>query len=285
MLSQGFSWEIYLILYLASSIVFNQSFRVIMKAAKNVGAAVVVMQLFAVVVSFLLTPFFEWRFPSDIRVYLLLALATIFYAILDRAQGTARKHLDVSVTMVVGQISKVFLIGVGVLLYHETLGLGKIIGSILIIFSVFILSYKKGKFELNRYVLLSILGRLSFAVAVTIDVGISRQFNFMFYIALTYLLPAIYIFLGQRFSLADLRSEFTDLNKKLAIVSSVSWVGVIVFYIWALQNGEFTVVAPLAGSSVLLNSTAAYFILKERSDFSRNILAALVVMLGIYFVT
>lgn len=285
MLSQGFSWEIYLILYLASSIVFNQSFRVIMKAAKNVGAAVVVMQLFAVVVSFLLTPFFEWRFPSDIRVYLLLALATIFYAILDRAQGTARKHLDVSVTMVVGQISKVFLIGVGVLLYHETLGLGKIIGSILIIFSVFILSYKKGKFELNRYVLLSILGRLSFAVAVTIDVGISRQFNFMFYIALTYLLPAIYIFLGQRFSLADLRSEFTDLNKKLAVVSSMSWVGVIVFYIWALQNGEFTVVAPLAGSSVLLNSTAAYFILKERSDFSRNVLAALVVMLGIYFVT
>jgi len=279
------NWQTALILFLLGNVFFNQFFRLVMKSSSNVAAAVVLVQVTATLVGFALTPLFEWKFPSDIKVYLLLLVASLFYAVLDRLQGTVRKKLDVSVVVITNQISQVFLVTYGVLFLQEELGLNRLAGIILILLSIFILSYKKGQFKLNKYIALNFLSRLAFAIAISIDVGISGQFNFPFYISLTLLIPAIIILLVERLKLIDLVEEFHILDKRYALIVGVSWIFFIIFFIKALQLGEFSVVSPLAGTSVLINSVVAYIFLKERGDFLKKIASAVVVMLGIFLLT
>jgi len=256
-----------------------------MKSSKNDAAAVVIVQITAVLFALLISFLFPWKFPTNITVYLLLFLASMFYAILDRLQGTVRKNLEVSVTVITNQISQVFLISYGVLFLGEKLGASKFIGISTIIVAIAVLTFRKGGFKFNKYILLNFMSRLAFSIAISIDVGISKQFNFPFYIAMTLLIPAIIISVAEKVELKSIKAELNAINKKHILTTGVAWVGLIFFMIKSFQLGEFSVVSPISSLSVFLNSIVAYFFLKERENITRKVAAAILVTVGIILVT
>ena len=89
-----------------------------------------------------------------------------------------RKGLDVSAFSLLNQLSTVFTIILGIVFLKEALLLKKVIGAILIIFGNIISIYKTNNKSFNKYHLFGLIGNLSLAIAVTIDVGISKQFQF-----------------------------------------------------------------------------------------------------------
>ena len=88
------TWWFNLIGYLIFVVFFCQFYKLAVKNAKKDGAATVLLQLLAGVSVLVLVPFLPITFPSDPKVYLLLIAASIFYALNDRLQTSARKNLD-----------------------------------------------------------------------------------------------------------------------------------------------------------------------------------------------
>jgi len=190
------TWQFNLIGYLIGIVVFFQFYKLAVRNAQKDGAATVLLQTIASISVLFLTPFLLIKFPSDIKVYLLLILACIFYGIGDRLQTTSRKHLQVSVFSILNQLSNVFLIVIGLTVFREPFVLAKLLGAALILLANTLLFYKKGSIKINKYAWIGVLATLFLSIAISVDIGISKQFNLPVYIMLTLFLPALSLYLG-----------------------------------------------------------------------------------------
>ena len=88
------SWITFVILYLIIATVFDQTYKVATKKMIKPGALTVLLELLASILVLVLVPFFEIKFPTDIKVYLFLGLSIIFYAISDRLNTNVRKGVE-----------------------------------------------------------------------------------------------------------------------------------------------------------------------------------------------
>ena len=278
------TWWFNLTIYLISYVIFTQAFKVVTKSSKNDGALTILLQSFGGMISLLFIPLFKIQFPSDIKTYLFLGLACIFYAFTDRINTPARRGLEVSTISILGQLSTVFLIVWGLIFFKEPVVLKKILGALLILAGNIFVLYKKGKFEINKYVIFSILANLSLSIALSVDVGISDQFNLPLYVATTLIVPSILILLIDKAKISDVVNEFKFGNKKAILLVGLTWSILIISMLRSYQYGDVTTIAPLASITTILNVFVAYFYLKEKDSLMRKVLAAIIVILGIILI-
>ncbi len=274
-------WQFNLIGYLVSVVAFYQFYKLAVRNAQKDGAATVTLQLLAGIAVLLLAPFFVMKFPTDFKYYAMLAGACVFYAINDRLQTTARKHLQVSVFTIINQLSTVFLFIYGLTIFREPFVLNKFLGILLILGANILLRYTKGRFELNKYVVIAIFATLAFATAMSIDIDISKVFNLPFYIMLTLVIPAAFIFIGDKIRLPDMVNELRGKDRKYYLLTGVFWALTIFFSLRSFQLGKVTTIVPLQATNVLLNVLVAYFVLGERKDEFKKLVAAALVIGGI----
>lgn len=278
------NWLLYVSLYLILATTFTQFYKVSTKKLTKDGALTVVLEFMAGIIILMLCPFFEMKFPTDIRIYLSLGLAIIFYAITDRLNTTVRKEIEASTFSILKQISTVFMIVAGIIFFKEPFLWNKIVGATLIIFSNILIFYKKGKFKFDKYVLLGILSNLSFSIAMFLDVSISDNFNLPIYVAITLIVPAILIFIFDRIKLSEIKTEFKNGNKKAMIITSITWGLSIFSQLRAYQLGNVTTIAPLCALTVILNVLVGYLFLKERDSLLKKILAAILIIISVILI-
>ena len=78
------NWLLYVILYLVLSTTFTQFYKVATKTLQKAGALTVLFQITVGLAALLLCPFFEFKFPTDIKIYIMLGISILFYTIKDR---------------------------------------------------------------------------------------------------------------------------------------------------------------------------------------------------------
>ncbi len=278
------NWLVYVFLYLVLATVFTQFYKITTKTLTKAGALTVLLEIMAGIIVLFLCPFFEMKFPTDIRVYISLSLAIIFYAITDRLNTTVRKEIEASTFSILKQISTVFMIVAGILFFKEPFLWNKIIGATLIVISNILIFYRKSKFKFDKYVLLGIASNLSFSVAMFLDVSISDNFNLPIYVAITLIIPAILIFIFNRIKLSEIKTEFKNGNKKAMIITSVTWGLSIFSQLRAYQLGNVTTVAPLCALTVILNVLVGYLLLKEKGSLWKKIIAAILVIISVILI-
>ena len=277
-------WILFVILYILLAIIFTQTYKITTKTSKNDGALTILLQVMAGFSALVLCPFFKFSFTTDWKVYLFLGIACIFYAASDRLNTTIRGGLEASTFSIIKQLSTVFMIIAGLLFFKEEFVLKKIIGATLIIFSNVLIFYKKGKQKINKYIILAIIANIAFSIALFLDVNISDNFNLPIYVALTLLIPAMFITIVERIKIKDIKDEFKYGNKKSIILTSVCWGTMIVSQLRAYQLGNVTSVAPLCALTVIGNVLVGYIFLKERSNLARKIIAALLVIISVFLI-
>lgn len=275
---------IFVILYLILSVIFNQSYKVTTKNLIKPGALTILLELIGSLAILIFIPFFDFKLPTDIGVYVFLGLSIIFYTISDRLNTTVRSGIEASTFSIILQLSTVFMIFAGVLFFKEPFIVNKFIGALLIVFSNILIFYKKGTGKPNKYVVLGILANIFFTVALFLDVNISDNFNLPIYVALTLGVPAILIFIFERIKISDLKEEFQNGNKKFIFLTSITWSLSIISQLRAYQLGNVSVVAPLCSLSVILNVIVGYLALKEKENLPKKIIAAILIILGIILI-
>ena len=138
-------WLVFVILYIILEVAFTQFYKIALKTSKSDGSLTVLLQIIAGLSATLLSVFFKFSSYNDWKIYVLLGIACIFYAISDRMNTTVRSGIEASTFSIIKQLSTVFMIISGLLFFKELFMLKKIIGAILILVSNILLFYKKGK--------------------------------------------------------------------------------------------------------------------------------------------
>ena len=278
------NWLLYVLIYLVLATAFTQFYKIATKTLKRAGALTVLLQLISGFTALLLCPFFEFKFPTDIKVYIVLGISIIFYAMSDRMNTTVRSGIEASTYSMLKQLSTTFMIFAGLLFFKEEFILTKFIGAMLIIISNIIIFYQKGKFEFNKYIMLGILSNIVFTVALFLDVNISDNFNLPFYVALTLIIPGLLIIIFERIKLSEIKNELINGNKKAILITALSWGIMIVVQLRAYQLGNVTVIAPLCALTVMLNVIVGYLFLKERDNLLRKIISAIIIIISIILI-
>ncbi len=277
-------WFLFIVLYIVLAVAFTQFYKIVLNTSKSDGTLTVLLQFIAGLCALLLSVLFKFTFPTDWKVYLLLGIACIFYAISDRMNTTVRSGIEASTFSIIKQLSTVFMIIAGLLFFKEQFVWKKIIGAGLIIFSNILIFYKKGNQKLDRYVILGILSNIIYSVALFLDVNISDSFNLAFYVALTLLVPALFITIAERVKLSNIKKEFKNGNKKAILITGLCWGTMIVVQLRAYQLGEATSVAPLCALTVIGNVLVGYLFLKERNNLLKKLIAACLIIISVFLI-
>lgn len=278
------NWLLYVIMYIVLATIFTQFYKIATKQLKKSGALTILLQIMAGITVLIICPFFEFKFPSDVRIYIMLGISIIFYAISDRVNTTVRSGIEASTFSMLKQLSTTFMIFAGLIFFKEEFVLNKFIGAVLIIFSNILIFYKKGKFEWNKYIILGIVSNLSYTIALFLDVNNSDSFNLPFYVAITLMVPALLIMIFERIKLSEVKNELVNGNKKAIIITALSWGIMIVSQLRAYQLQNVTIVAPLCALTVILNVIVGYLFLKEKDNLLRKIVAAILIIISVILI-
>lgn len=278
------NWVFYVILYIVLSTIFTQFYKISTKNLNNAGALTVVLEIIGVIAALLICPFFEIKFPSDIKIYAFLGLSIIFYAITDRVNTTVRSGIEASTFSMLKQLSTTFMILAGIILAKEDFILHKFIGAMLIIFSNVFIFYQKGKFKMNRYIWLGVLANIAYTIALFLDVNISDNFNLPFYVALTLGIPALLICLVERIKFSEIKNEFKNADKKVIFTTGITWSLSIIAVLRAYQLQNVSIVAPIGSLTVLSNVIVGYLFLNEKDNLLRKIMAGILIVISIVLI-
>jgi len=263
---------------------FTQFYKIATKKSQHHGALTVLIQLIAGSSIMIIYPWFNMDLPTNLTGYLFLAVAVFFYAISDRVNTTVRSGLEASSFGIINQLSTVFIILAGFLIFKDPFSISKIIGIILIIFSNIMLFYKKGEGKINKYVLLGILASLSYSIAIILDVNNSLHFNLPSYVAMTLLFSALIIILFENIGLDKIRAEFQNGNKAAIIITGLSWSAMIFTQLRAYQSGNVSTIAPLLALAVISNVIIGYIFLKERNSLLKKLIAAVLIIISVILI-
>ena len=278
------NWIVFVILYLILVVIYNQFYKISTKKLTKPGALIVLLQIIGALAVLLVSPLFEIKFPTDIKVYIFLGLALIFYSISDRLNTTVRAGIEASTFSMIKQLSTVFMIFAGLIFLKEPFVINKFIGAILIIASNILIFYKKGEGKPNKYIILGIIANICYTIALFLDVNISNNFNLPFYITISLGIPAILIAIIEKIKITDIKNEFINGNRKAICVTGITWSLSILAQLRAYQLGDVSVVAPLCALSVILNVIFGYFFQNEKENLTKKIIAALLIILGIILI-
>lgn len=278
------NWIFWVIIYLISAVIFAQTFKKANRCMKDAGALTIILEFFTAIFAILFIPIFNIKFPTSFNLYIILAIVTIIYAATDRLNIEARYGLEPSTFSMLKQLSTVFIIIFGFLFLKEKLVLTKLFGALIIIFSNIILAFDKGKLVINKYLIMSVVSNVFFAIAMLINVNIAENFNIAIYTILTVLIPAIYIYIFGKYDFNTLKNEYKLYNKKELLISSFTWCLMLISSVKAYQVGSVIVVAPLLALTAILNALIEFIFNHNKNKLLQKLIAATLIILGIVLI-
>lgn len=278
------TWWLWTIVYLISAVVFAYNFKIANKNMKDPGALTILLEVITGIFSLLMIPLFEIKFKINTSILLTLLIVVCIYAITDRLNTEARYGLETSTFSMVKRLSTVFMIIFGFLFLKEPIILNKILGAVIIIIGNVILTYNKGKFEVNKYLLMAIISQFLFAIAMVINVDLSDHFNLAFYTWITVTIPALLITIVGRHKPKDIIKEFNRYNKPRFLIAAFSWALMLNSSIRAYQLGSITIVAALLSLTPILNSLVELIFNKDTNKIIQKIIISILLILGVILV-
>lgn len=275
----------WVICYLVFALIFSQGFKKVNRTMKNASALTVLLEVFTGLFAIVMSIFFKYSFPSDIKVYITLLIVTMIYAITDRLNIEARYGLSPSNFSMLKQLSTVFLVIFGLFFLKEEIVFKKILGSLIIIVSNIMLAFNKdGKFEFNKYFVFCLISNFLFAVAMFINVNISSMFNIGIYTLITVFIPSIFIKMFSKLKIKDLKDEFNLYNKPLFILVSFSWCMMLISSVKAYEYGSISVVAPLLTLTALTNTIYEFFVDRDKKSFYYKLIISILILIGVILI-
>lgn len=278
------TWQFWTIVYLISAVVFAYNFKIANKNMKDAGSLTILLEVFTGIFSLLMIPLFEIKFEINTSILLTLLIVVCIYAVTDRLNTEARYGLETSTFSMVKRLSTVFMIIFGFLFLKEPIILNKILGAVIIIVANIVLTYNKGKFEINKYLGMAIISQFLFAIAMIINVDLSDHFNLAFYTWMTVTIPALLIAICGRHTPKDILKEFKLYNKPRFLIASFSWALMLNSSIRAYQLGSITIVAALLSLTPILNALTELIFNKNTERFIQKIIISILLIIGVILV-
>ena len=277
-------------LYLAlGSVIFFATLNILQKViaedSSNPRASALLFNSVAAIYSiliFLLSGSYKsFSFQKGVDAYIFLLIASFCYGMFERERFVAAKYLDASVFTTVSNLSVLVAFIGSLFLYSESLTFDKIVGGTLIIVALLIISIENKEKTISKKGLLIAVGiSIMLGLGWMLDKLGTSYFEPSLYNIFLWTIPILFIWFP-RIKTSDLKIEIKNSFWKIAILSGLNVAGYLM-QLNALQLTEATKVIPIVQTSSILTVVLGIFVLKEKNNMVKKIIAGLMAIIGVY---
>ncbi len=223
---------------------------------------------------------------SDPKIATLAAIVVVIYSLAPSLYYRALKKLPFSIITIVYSLSGLFAFFIGLVFKINTFNFLALLGSVLIISSVVLISFKSSEIKASRYLLLMFLATFFYSLAAIVDSQLVSHFSSSFYISLTFGAPGILILLINFVSPKKIVEPYKRKNY-FPIALNASIVGFSYLFIFNAYHagGSAAQIYSILAMEAILSVIFAAIFLKERKDLFLKLVAAIIAGIGVYFLT
>lgn len=277
------SWEIFVIINLVTASMLVPLQRLLLrKEDSDPVTFIVVSQL---VTGALLLPFVlfnGFQMPDIGRLGVLMLTMFSLYALGHYVYAITLKNVEASIFTTLLNTSMIWVVLMGYLVLNETFAIPDLLGTAVILSSIFMLVVrKKGVLVFDKSIVMGLLTGLIFGVALSLWVYIGRQSDLLSWTLLSFLGTPIIFLIALPKTAHKARNYMTGKVIVAMLILGVVWAVDNLAAMAAYQRGNVTIVAPLIQTSAILSVVISIIFLHERSRLRMKIAASIVCFLGV----
>lgn len=280
------SWQIFLIIAVFGDSLGRIALRFLMQDDKSdpISYAIVSQTLTGVVIGVIVL-FYGFRIPKIEPILFNLLLLPILWGVANILIFKSLKYTEASLFTIFFSTRTIWAVIGAILFLHESFSFAQVLGTILIIFAVFLVSGNKGKIKIQKGELLALLSAIFVGIAIVNDSTILKTFDALSYTPISFIAPGLFILLTNPKSGYDLPKLFKkDILRKI-ILMGFFYGGASIAYFYAYQIGRNAgQIASIFQISSILSVILAIIILKERSNLFIKLLAGVLSLFGVLLV-
>ena len=161
----------------------------------------------------------------------------------------------------------------------------QLIGTLLILFGVVVVSYKKKNFTLNRGSIYALIGAVFLGFAFTNDAFLVGHFDAASYTGIAFILPGLGILAYAPKSILRMKPLFQpNILLKLILLSVVYGTAALTVYMAYQVGHNAAVLGALSQTSTILTVILAVIFLKETSQLWKKVLGAIIAFIGVVLI-
>ncbi len=223
----------------------------------------------------------EISLPKTIFPWLVLLIASLFYAVFERGRCVAAKLLDASVLTTISNTSVLVAFIGSLFLYSESLSFRKIMGSLLIIGALFLVSIgNQTKNKSKKGLLIGLAINIVVGLGWMLDKLGTQHFTADIYSIFIWTVPIILIYLP-KIEFSEIVQEFKIASWKVFILAAVNVFGYLL-QLKALELAEATKVIPIVQTYTLFTILFAVLFLNEKDHIYLKSIAGAMAFAGTY---
>jgi drug/metabolite transporter (DMT)-like permease len=195
----------------------------------------------------------------------------------------ALKYTEASTESVLMSSRSLWTIIFAIIFLNEKFSLSQVAGSILIIFSVGLISMNSFKFKLGKGEIYTLLAAICFGVGFVNDAILLKDWNVPTYLCISFIGTGLAIALIHPKSFRNMKNFVRQgsLNR-IIVISLIYSVSVIAVYQAYTLGKNAAQLAGLYEMAVILTVVLATIFLKERSNLPKKLIAAVVSVVGVF---
>lgn len=279
-------WLIFVLISVVVMAASEIAQKITMTASENISSEtsnffVWLLQALLGTVVFFLFSNHDTTFSVALIPRLLLVGSVYFWA--GTLYYSSYKSSSVSLSTLLGTVSIIVSTTLGIVFFHESGGINKFFGIILIILAIFVVKFSR-KFRFDKYNWLAMAGGSLWGVAFSIDKSFVTTVNPLLY------LPVFCFVTG----LTGLIYRPKVILSEIKIISKRSYLSIFLTAVFGTAFNTFTFLSYSHGGEVgrvdAINNTMIllviileFLILKDKQNLVRKIIAAIIAVVGITF--
>jgi drug/metabolite transporter (DMT)-like permease len=260
--------------------------RVLLKNDKSDPIAYsIVFQLLTGILIGIYAMFNGFATPNLVPLIPNLILMTILYGAGNVFIFSALKMIDAAEFTIVFASRALWTIIGAIIFLKESFSMQQTLGTILIILSIVLVSWKKQKFTFSKGFIFSVLAALSFGLAFTNDAFIVNNFDVPSYLTIAFILPSLAVWVIYPKSTAKMKPLFEKKTLlKLGLLGVFYAVSAITIFLAYQVGKNASQIAPLNQTATIITVVLSVIFLKERTDLLRKLLGAIISFVGVVLV-
>lgn len=236
------------------------------------------------IILFLLTGSYKnFSFPIEREAWIYFFIAVFFYGAFERLRFYASKYLDASVYSIISTITIVMAFIFSLFLYREVLTLAKLIGFIFILLAIFLISEKKKSKVSAKGLFYGIATSVCIGIAMSLDKKGATFFSPNVYNLLVWIGPFIILWFPG-IKITEVKQQFQKFSWKIVLLSFFNFVAYFLG-LKAFVLAEATKVIPVMQLSTIMTVIAGIFILNEKNNLFKKIIAGIIAVIGVFLLT
>lgn len=258
------------------------------KLMKNVDsdpvASMIIFQFVVSLIIFLYIYFSGSPWPDVMKVWPLLILNGVLVAIASLAMFQATKYTEAGEYAIIGTFSAFVNLFVVTFFLNESLTITKIIGTILIIFSIITITEfsRNKKVVLHKGHLYTLISATSFGAVFASESYVASQIGVLQDLLIGFLLPGILVLALKPHALKKVKHLMTKAYLSKIISFSILYLlGAITVFGAYVQGGDAGKIYGISNSTVIVTVILATIFLGEKNNLLRKFLATIFAFLGI----